>query len=366
MLIAPFVALLRAAGLSVHPARVRLAARALALIGLHDRAAVRSALAGCLLERGDGRALFDAAFDAWWAAPDRALAELLARLPPVASRVPPARRVPRRLIEAIRPPHAVPTRPAEPQTLRAGASAEEALQQQRFDDLSAAEWQALQRQALALARRLLRPPARAPRLRWRGAPQGRLDWAGSLRALQQGRPRWCWQQPRPPARQRQLLIDVSGSMEGGTRALLLLAHALTRLGGPRWQVGVFATRLHWITPLLARESDPDRALAAVARALPDWGGGTRAAAALAEAAQRARGRRMHTWLVSDGLDGSPPEAAPLARTLSQLTQGGSRLLWLDPLERQPGEPQSPLAAALLAQASERVQLRDWAALSGLS
>ena len=112
--------------------------------------------------------------------------------------------------------------------------------------------------------------------------RGRPDVRGTVRAsmrtggepvvqrtLERGR-------PRPIV----LLLDVSGSMETYSRALLRFAHAARWRPG-RVEVFAFGTRLTRLTRELATR-DPDAALARAAAAVPDWSGGTR----LGESLQR--------------------------------------------------------------------------------
>src|SRR3546814_2301282 len=76
-----------------------------------------------------------------------------------------------------------------------------------------------------------------------------------------------------------LLVDVSGSMSGYADPLLRLAHRFViaaAAAGARREVEVFTigTRLTHLTAALAQR-DPERALLAAGRAVPDWSGGTR-------------------------------------------------------------------------------------------
>src|SRR5262249_15124233 len=75
-----------------------------------------------------------------------------------------------------------------------------------------------------------------------------------------------------------LLCDISGSMERYSRMLLHFAHAIAARHH-RVETFLFATRLTRITRQL-RAARPDQALASVARAVPEWSGGTRIGQAL--------------------------------------------------------------------------------------
>src|SRR4029079_16625166 len=70
-----------------------------------------------------------------------------------------------------------------------------------------------------------------------------------------------------------LLCDISGSMEPYARALLRFLHAAVA-GRGRAEAFALGTRLTRLTRELARR-DPDAALAAAARRVVDWSGGTR-------------------------------------------------------------------------------------------
>jgi uncharacterized protein with von Willebrand factor type A (vWA) domain len=159
-----FVQLLRAAGMPIGSDRVLLAQAAVGQVGITCRSGLRAALRASLPTQPEELPLFDAAFDAYWQAPNASLAALLPNLPPLAQLVPrrpPQAGPPRRLLEAITPPHA--WKPAElpemPQTpARMGASSAEAdWTQRRFDELGRDEWPLLRRAVRQLARRLQRP-----------------------------------------------------------------------------------------------------------------------------------------------------------------------------------------------------------------
>ena len=160
-------------------------------------------------------------------------------------------------------------------------------------------------------------------------------------------------------------------MAASSRALLLLAHALVHTPGPRWRVWVFATRLTPLTAALRAHADADAALAAAARAVPDWGGGTRLADCLPALQRLGRGSQRLTLLVTDALD-SQPDAAPqtgidprLQQAAQSLNAGASRLLWLDPLNRDLGQAQSAAVQALRAAGAQRLALQRWVDLSAL-
>ena len=157
------------------------------------------------------------------------------------------------------------------------------------------------------------------------------------------------------------VVHVAFAQTGGrnaheSRLFLHLAHALARCPG-RVETFVFATRLSYITRAL-RIAEPDRAIAAASRAAPDWDGGTRLGACLAEFnrawSRRVLGAGARVILLSDGLERDgiellEPEVARLARAAYQL-------VWINPLLRS--EAYEPLAAGAQVLARHADQLRS--------
>jgi hypothetical protein len=143
-----------------------------------------------------------------------------------------------------------------------------------------------------------------------------------------------------------LLCDVSGSMERYSRMLLHFAHAITSRHR-RVEAFLFSTRLTRITRQLCARR-PDAALAAVARSVPDWSGGTRIGGALKEFHVK-WGRRVLNGgpvvlLISDGWDCGEPEV--LRAQIARLQRRCHRLVWLNPLIGTEGY--SPLTRGLQA------------------
>lgn len=355
-----FVQLLRAAGMPIGSDRVLLAQAAVGQVGITCRSGLRAALRASLPTQPEQLPLFDAAFDAYWQAPNASLAALLPNLPPLAQLVPrrpPQAGPPRRLLEAITPPHA--WKPAElpeiPKTpARMGASSAEAdWTQRRFDELGRDEWPLLRRAVRQLARRLQRPQRSR---RWQPSNAGaRVDLQAALRQLQAGRPLLALpRQRRRPARQTCIWLgDVSGSMQDSTRALLLWAHAQaqtqtqTASPGLHWRFWAFGTRLHALSPLLRSSPDPDAALLRLAEQGLGGPGGTRIGAALQSLLKlespRLAGGRCTLLLVSDGLEHDAQDPL-LPAMLAAWRARGVRLLWLDPLEREHLQASPALAA----------------------
>jgi hypothetical protein len=135
------------------------------------------------------------------------------------------------------------------------------------------------------------------------------------------------------SRQRRVLalVDVSGSMKGGTQAALGIAHAIVRTA-ERAEAFALGTRLTRVTRALRRR-DRDQALALASGLVADWDGGTRLGEALSvflsvpRFASFARGALV--IVISDGLERGGPEALMAAMTkLRALTW---RIVWLNPL-----------------------------------
>jgi uncharacterized protein with von Willebrand factor type A (vWA) domain len=128
-----------------------------------------------------------------------------------------------------------------------------------------------------------------------------------------------------------LLCDVSGSMERYSRMLLHFVHALSRRHR-RVEVFLFSTRLTRIT-LQLRGRRLDQAITAVARAVPDWSGGTRIGGAIVDFRRHWARRVLRggpvVLLISDGWDrGDPIE---LRDQVAWLQRSCHRLIWLNPL-----------------------------------
>ena len=167
-------------------------------------------------------------------------------------------------------------------------------------------------------------PAAAPRIDLRRALARSLRTGGEILQLPRKQRRV---KPRPIV----LLCDVSGSMERYSRTLLHFAHTLAR-HARRVEAFLFATRLTRITMEL-RTPKADAAIAAAARSVQDWSGGTRIGAALRTFHQRWGRRSLHggpvVLLVSDGWDRGEP--AVLRDEIARLQRSCHRLIWLNPL-----------------------------------
>ena len=344
-----FGRVLRQAGVPVGTDRIQLALQALQVAGLESRADFRAALAACLLDRHEHRAMFDQAFDLYWRDPDLAGRMMQMLLPQVRANdagAPPPPPENRRLGEAFSagaPPR--PPQPEPPDEVQVEAtltfSERELLQRADFDTMSPDEWLQAKR-ALRRMKPLFEPVA-TRRTRPAARP-GRADWRATLQAMaRQGgellQPRWRAPRARPAP--LVVLADISGSMSRYSRMLLHFTHTLAR-ADVRVESFVFGTRLTRTTHLL-RQRDPDLAVAQVVRAVQDWSGGTRISACLHQFnqqwARRTLSGRATVLLVTDGLEHGHTEA--LRFEMERLHKSCRRLVWVNPLLRWQGfEPKA--------------------------
>jgi uncharacterized protein with von Willebrand factor type A (vWA) domain len=145
-----------------------------------------------------------------------------------------------------------------------------------------------------------------------------------------------------------LLIDVSGSMSAYADSLLRLAHVFVRTV-PHVEVFTMGTRLTHVTRALT-ERDPDRALAAAGRVVPDWSGGTRLGETLRifldRWGQRGMARGAVVVVFSDGWERGGADL--LAEQMARLQRISHRVVWVNPHRGKAGyEPvQQGVVAAL--------------------
>jgi uncharacterized protein with von Willebrand factor type A (vWA) domain len=163
-----------------------------------------------------------------------------------------------------------------------------------------------------------------------------------------------------------LLCDVSGSMEPYARALVRFLHTAV-VGRGRVEAFALGTRLTRITRELSSR-DPDEALAAAARRVHDWSGGTRLGEGLREFNDRwgVRGmaRGAVVVILSDGWDRGDPDV--LGEQMARLARVAYRVVWVNPLKATP--EYAPLArgmAAALPYVDEFVEGHSVAALENL-
>ena len=329
-----FGRLLRRLGLDVHVGRMLDAVRVLEDVGISRRADVRSALRTLLVHRRDDLALFDEAFEVFW----RRRGE---RTSTMDLRSMGERRRYRRVEVGPPPPGRSSTGAGERADAAGDAddrievtrtfSAREVLRTKDFAEFTPEET-AQATQLMASLR--WGPGVRRTRRRERG--RGReLDLRRSLRRNAGfGAELVRLEHRRRKEKPRRLVVicDVSGSMERYTRMLLHFIHSLYGGWDNRVEAFLFATRLTRVTRQLGRR-DVDRAVEGVARAVPDWSGGTRIGEVLREFnfrwVRRTLGWGSVVLIVSDGWDRGEPEL--LAREMARLQRSCGRLIWLNPL-----------------------------------
>ncbi len=218
--------------------------------------------------------------------------------------------------------------------LQRSFSAREVLRQRDFAEYTPAEVAAARSLMTELAWDLGR--RRTRRLTWgdgsdidlRRSMRRSLSYGGEMLDIAR-------RQRKTRARPLALICDVSGSMERYTRMLLHFVHTVA-VSGQQLEAFLFATRLTRITRHLAHRG-VDHAVAEVARAVPDWAGGTRIGEAIKGFNYRWARRVLRggavVLVISDGWDRGEPEL--LAREMAQLQRSCQRLIWLNPLLGSP-------------------------------
>lgn len=368
-----FARLLRAAGLRVGSGQVALALRALQRIDVTRSEDVYWALHALWISDPRQRVLFEQAFALFWRErrPPPAILQHLRAMPEREQR----RTALRRVAEAWASRTAAPaasSAPVTPPEVRWDAtltfSEREQLSRKDFEHMSVEELQLARRWIDRLVLQLTPLPSRRLRPALRGQ---RLDLSATLRAsartLGDAWPlRFRSRMERSPA--LLVLCDISGSMERYSRILLHFMHALsTRRLAVDVHSFVFGTRLTPITAAL-RERDVDVALAQIGSSGQGWTGGTRIGASLHQFNQcwlrRVPARRAIVLLITDGLDRDA--GAGITPALQRLRRSCRRLIWLNPLLRDPGF--QPLAAgirAILPEVDEHRPVHDLRSLEAL-
>ncbi len=318
-----FTTALRAAGVAVTQDRTRTYLDAVALVGIGDRDATRTAGRATLCATPEDVERHDRVFDEWFGRDN------------TAPTVRPRGAQPRPGAGLL-PDDQVDGAGADPDDdpVRAAASAAEVLRHRDVATLDATERALLAGMFASLRVRLpSRPTARRTPQR-----RGDVDASRTLRASlrRMGEPDRIHHRRRARRHRRVvLLVDVSGSMGGYADALLRLAHrisaASTSSAGGVVEVFTLGTRLTRITrPLRLR--DPDRAIAAAGEVVPDWSGGTRLGetlqAFLDRHGQRGMARGAAVVVFSDGWERGEPQL--LGEQAARLHRLAHRVIWVNP------------------------------------
>jgi uncharacterized protein len=331
-----FAAALRAAGLPCDTHRVQAYLGAVGELDLAEPTQLYWAGRLTLCAEPDDLPRYDEAFAAWFTA----------RAP--APRPRPAGRPQATVTMAALTETAGTSGDRESTELKVAASDTEVLRHRDISQLSAHEREHL-RELMATLH--LTPPLRRS-MRLRPHRSGRLDSARILRAMRAagGEPvRLAYRDRRHRPRRVVLLIDVSGSMSPYADALLRFAHAVTRAAPTSTEVFTIGTRLTRLSRQL-RARDPQEALVAASRAVPDFAGGTRLGETirvfLDRWGQRGLARRAVVVLFSDGWERG--DASLLGEQLARLRRLAHRVLWVNPHAGRDGYApvQSGIAAAL--------------------
>ncbi|HVK28107.1 MAG TPA: VWA domain-containing protein [Nocardioides sp.] len=318
-----FATALRAAGVAVTQDRTRTYLDAVALVGIADRDATRTAGRATLCATPEDVERHDRVFDEWFGRDN------------TAPTLRPRGVQPRPGVGLLPDDHgsgADPGDDPDDDPVRAAASAAEILRHRDVATLDPTERALLAGMFASLRVRLpSRPTARRTRHR-----RGDVDASRTLRASlrRMGEPDRIHHRRRATRPRRVvLLIDVSGSMGGYADALLRLAHRIAASSSAGGQVEVFTlgTRLTRITrPLRLR--DPDRALAAAGDAVPDWSGGTRLGetlqAFLDRHGQRGMARGAAVVVFSDGWERGEPQL--LGDQAARLHRLAHTVVWVNP------------------------------------
>lgn len=155
-----------------------------------------------------------------------------------------------------------------------------------------------------------------------------------------------WLEPDERLRRLVLLLDVSGSMEPYSRALVRFVQAAVA-GRQKVEAFAIGTRLTRVTRELSHR-DPDRALARAAERVADWSGGTRLGDSLRrfndEWGVRGMARGSIVVILSDGWDRGDTDV--LATEMERLHRVSFRTIWVNPLKVTPGY--APLARGMAA------------------
>jgi hypothetical protein len=367
-----FGRLLRRLGLDVNPGRMVDLVQALSFIELGRRSDFYHATRALLLQRREDLALFDQAFDLFWRKPRRALESVekairVERSRPPRVTPPPLRGAGSRAEERREPP-AAESPPVLELTLT--YSDRELLRRKDFAELTPEEIRAVERLMAELALELGERRTRRLVLSGSGAARSvdlrrtirrNLRYGGEVLEWSERWPKW---KPRPLV----ILADVSGSMERYSRLLLHFMFGLVAALAQPVEAFAFGTRLTRVSRQL-RQREADRALAAVARRVPDWSGGTRIGEALKSFnfhwARRVLRRGAVVLLISDGWDRGDVDL--LAAEMARLSRSCYRLVWLNPLLGSPDyEPLTRGMQAALPYVDDFLPIHNLASLEQLA
>ena len=333
-----FARVLRSSGLDVPVGSTVLFGEALGAVGVDRRSAVYWAGVTTLVRRPEDLETYDKAFAAWW--------ERTGELSVVAHQE-------REITLAFDVDNGDDDEQGDdgeqqgPPSVQVRYSRNEVLRVRDFAEYTPDEFAEARRLmadlriagALRESRRL-----RASR-RDRGRPDLRRTVRRAIRAGGEPIDRAYTRHSQRP-RRLVLLCDVSGSMETYARALVRFLHTAV-VGRSRVEAFAIGTRLTRITRELSSR-DPDTAIAAAARRVVDWSGGTRIGECLREFNDewgvRGMARGAVVVILSDGWDRGEPEV--LGEQMARLHRVAHQVVWVNPLKASP--EYAPLARGMAA------------------
>jgi uncharacterized protein with von Willebrand factor type A (vWA) domain len=312
-----FAAAVRAAGVPVTADRTHAFLEAVSLVGLGDQRTTWLAGRATLCGSPDDLERYDQVFEAWF----------LAREGLPTTR--PRQESPASVAQLPTDDDSDGEGGPDDEVLRVAASQTEVLRHRDIADLSAADRARLARMFGALNPR----PPRRRALRRTPWHRGDVDASRTMRRMvhRMGEPdRVAWRRRGTRARRVVLLLDVSGSMSAYADALLRLAHRFV-MSAPNTEVFTIGTRLTHVTRAM-RLRDPERAIVAAGRTVPDWSGGTRLGETLRvfldRWGQRGLARGSVVVVFSDGWERG--DAALLAGQAERLHRLAHRVVWVNP------------------------------------
>ena len=354
-----FARVLRGAGIDVPVGTTLLFAEALGAVGVATRDSVYWAGRATLLSRPEDIELYDRSFAAWW---ERVFVVGTAHVQE------------REVVLAFDTdgdddaPEADDGESRESPTLAVRFSRAEVLRQRDFAHYSPDEFAESRRLMDDL--RMAGAKRRSRRMKASRRERGRPDLRRTVRrALRSGGEPISRAFVEPAERPRRivLLCDVSGSMEAYARGLVRFLHAAV-VGRGRVEAFAIGTRLTRITRELSSR-DPDAAIAAAAKRVTDWSGGTRLGEGLRrfndEWGVRGMARGAVVVILSDGWDRGDPEL--LGAQMERLHRVAHQVVWVNPLKSSPNF--APLArgmAAALPHVDEFIEGHNLASLEQLA
>jgi uncharacterized protein with von Willebrand factor type A (vWA) domain len=304
-------------------------------VGIFDGEILRWSLKALLCGRGEEWRRFDPLFDAYFLPPNtRSFVEYHAATTGEPESSGAAGNADRQM--PVGAAHNGASTRDDDRAARHGASREESLSSTDFRDIDRADQV---RDIEALMRRFARRLKHLYLRREARFDQGRrLDMQGTIRRSvgSGGTPfRLAWKDRRRVRPRFVLLLDVSRSMSQYSFFYLRLARALcAELADVH--CFIFHTRIADVVEAL-RDRDPWRSQERLHLLAEGWGGGTRIGECLQDFNRRYAPRLVHSRtaviIASDGYDTGEPET--LATALGSVGRRARRIVWLNPLLRQP-------------------------------